>query len=465
VLNFSAINTLFFQNREVFFSEIPFILQSIVPTSASPVVEIRPVRPEERKAVDRCIDISFSQSVETIHHQGFFRQFDYIPLRRPEYYWAVFVDNEPVAGVMLVPFLLQIGHACFHLVGLTGVGTVPAHRHKGYSSKLLQAVHTYLKTQNLDGAVLHSAADQLYIKNGYELCFGDWIGSLQATPYVRQQLQKIAGPSTRERHVIFYLPDEFTPELSDQLWNLWYLCAHCLKRPVRLLRSKYYFFQKMLQLLREGCSLGVLYDQNVLRGYVLCQTNGQKVTYLDQFCVSDSSQDFARLWLSFLEELSVEPPYLEICSFPQESTVVDLVSRLGGNADWKLMTGNMAQFFNPKSCLRRMIGDFIQRIENSRFKSGDYEFFLQIENSDKQYDLFRFYTSHGELTFQKVNVFPRSGRICRIEYRQFTCMLLGFTLAEEILDDEQYGSDTEFIELLGVLFPKLDPVWEHFASY
>jgi hypothetical protein len=58
-----------------------------------------------------------------------------------------FVDDLPVAGLLLVPYQIQIGHTCFQVCGLTGVGTDRKYRRMGYSSLLLQHVHIYLDNE------------------------------------------------------------------------------------------------------------------------------------------------------------------------------------------------------------------------------------------------------------------------------------------------------------------------------
>jgi len=140
----------------------------------SPKIEIRPVKESEYATADLCINRSFSADLNHISRQGFFHEFDFAPWESLEFYWAVIVDDKPVSALMLIPFQLMIDYTPIQIIGLTGVGTDPDHRHNGYAGMLLDAVHAYFKKLGFDGAVLHSAADKLYHLHGYEIVFCLW---------------------------------------------------------------------------------------------------------------------------------------------------------------------------------------------------------------------------------------------------------------------------------------------------
>ncbi|MHA1821867.1 MAG: GNAT family N-acetyltransferase [Promethearchaeota archaeon] len=137
--------------------------------------EIRPVLYEEYDKVKDLIALSFAKDPGNYEIPGFIE----ICLESEEFFWGVFIDGEPVSGTMLVPFQFHIGDASFQVLGLTGVATHPDHRHKGYAYRMINKIHEYAFAKGYDGCVLHSAADLLYRKLGYEHVFNDWQISLK----------------------------------------------------------------------------------------------------------------------------------------------------------------------------------------------------------------------------------------------------------------------------------------------
>ena len=107
-------------------------------------IVVRPVKKDERDKVRICIAWSFHKGslVNGLPEIPGFIQFE---PEEDSFFWAVFVDNEPVSALMLIPFEISVGITSFHVIGLTGVGTHPDHQHKGYASMLLKAVHKFAR--------------------------------------------------------------------------------------------------------------------------------------------------------------------------------------------------------------------------------------------------------------------------------------------------------------------------------
>jgi len=63
-------------------------------------IEKRSLRPNEVKAVERAINISFSNDTQNPERRGFFKQFEYMPIERPEHYLSIFINNKAVGGAL-----------------------------------------------------------------------------------------------------------------------------------------------------------------------------------------------------------------------------------------------------------------------------------------------------------------------------------------------------------------------------
>jgi ribosomal protein S18 acetylase RimI-like enzyme len=154
----------------------------MVPTfKANMDLEIREVRKEEIENVKEMVRRAFSSNPNgKVADHGFFRQLEHVPLSSPEYFRAGFENGVPVTALMAVRFIVTMGIVPFKIAGYTGMGTDRSARGKGYASQLLQHYEKFLENRGYDGIVLHSAADMLYKKNGFEIVFG--FGEFSFTP-------------------------------------------------------------------------------------------------------------------------------------------------------------------------------------------------------------------------------------------------------------------------------------------
>jgi predicted N-acetyltransferase YhbS len=434
----------------------------------TPIIEVRPIKPEEKAAVDLCIDLSFSKSKEEISHQGFFRQMNYLPLRKQEFEWAVFVDHEPVAAVMLVPFHIQIGVACFHLVGLTGVGTHPDHRHRGYSTKLLQNVHQYLKQEGYHGVVLHSGADELYLKNGYEPCFGALTGIIQQQHF--KEILNIKNPSFTTE---FLMGSDITENLFLQLWSIRNQDPFFCQRAVKIQRGLTYFSTKLKEQIESGKMLAIVKHKNKIIGYATAHL-GKILSITEQYCLlspAESRLQFVmQLWGDILKQFEPLPTALEINIFYEDSIIREIFRQFDEKIEWRYMTGNMALFFDSFLILNQMQSTFCLRLEASPFMNFIGTFRFHIEGKEPQHiDL---HISRGEVTCillqdEKSSILPIYPLIWEgtITKREFTLIIFGFEEIFDVLDEDKMHGDAIAKEILPIIFPKQYPIWDYGDPY
>jgi predicted acetyltransferase len=431
------------------------------------VISVHPVQESEKATVTRVMDRAFSKDPMKIQHQGFWRQFNYISLRCPEFFWGVFADEVPVAGLLLVPYQIQISHACFQVCGLTGVGTDQKFRRMGYSNLLLQNVHKYLKEIGIDGTILHSAADELYIKNGYELTFGDWVGSLELTMVARKKFKDIiekAQVDQSKRYVQFYVSSELSENLTKELFAIQQRSAQFTHRFVRVPKSWNYFHHKLSEHLENRVSLGVLYEDKVATGYFLARTEPQLISFFDQYLLHEIKSNYAIMWNAFLEQTG-NPKEIQVKAYYEDLILSEFVQDLGGKWHWNLLTVNLAQFFNPLIVLQKMQSDLSIRLEDSKFYDLDKKIILTIESQPFELELHRGVVMiHPPREILNPTTMDKILNV-QITSRQFTAIVLGFISVDEIIDLQGQDIESEQIELLKVLFPELHPIWDRFDNY
>ena len=79
--------------------------------------------------------------------------------------WALFVDGKIVSILTTTPLQFGFGTA----IGIAGVGTMSAHRTKGYGQMLLEKVLTHADAMGEQHALLFAHRQSLYSRVGFEL--------------------------------------------------------------------------------------------------------------------------------------------------------------------------------------------------------------------------------------------------------------------------------------------------------
>ncbi len=436
-------------------------------------IEIRPIRPEEKKAAELCINRSFSKNPDHIEPQGFFNQFNYMPMEREDLFWALFLKGKPVCALMLVPFQLTIGEMSLSLLGLTGVGTDPDHRRKGYASMLLNRLHTYMEKQGFDGAVLHSALDQLYYKNGYEFSFCTW-GAIIEMNYLRIDELLDDYQDGEALYLKIYqkglgMEAEDVRKIIMQLYPIWQHSPNRLRRKVSLLRSEYYFLHKILEKFDNGNYIVTLSQHEKILGYALIQPKEGDTQYeiFEIYSLVESPLHYLKLIRSISEINSAPNLSIFIDFYSEDTKLMELIQRLSPKYYHNIFPKNMANLFNPVEIIKKYIPTLNLRLgqilENLK---GPFDTKINVILDGKEV-LLR--ASKNLLTITELgdpseNTL-KSRSALHISKHEFIAMIFGYVPIED-LDLEGYNNLSIFNQnLLKSLFPPLDPIWDYLATY
>lgn len=423
------------------------------------MIEVRPVREDERSAMDLVIDRSFSQDPVHPTHQGFFHQFQYLPMARSDFYWGVFVDGKPVAGLMLVPFEILIDSTPLHLVGLTGVGTDPNYRHQGYSLRLLQAVHEFLLNEGFDGAILHSAADMLYLKAGYELCFMHYKMCFEWKPSILPKILPMIEPIKKTHtRIQFYIAIDFSDAL---VYDLNYIFTHDIEyhlQFVKTQRNLLYFRTKLQELMIKGAQIVVLYRDDMPFAFMRYHLDKQTLSIDNFYAVYNHSLALLILIEAFMNELELKEASIEIHQKPIMG-FKPIMDKIDVKVMENPLTGNMAIIFDPFRLLHQMQGTFSKRIAESIFSNSHVQIPLQIEQNRGYIQI-----DNHCVTIHKTDSLPSANPIL-ISTREFNTMVFGYLPVDAILDHKFDKLAKEIRDLLQILFPCLHPMWDSFDSY
>lgn len=425
-------------------------------------IEVRPVTPLEKDVVELCIARSFSKDPNNPIIPDFIK----IELADPNYFWGVFLDGKPTAGLKLIPFEIQIEKTIFRILGLTGVGTDPNHRHKGYASLLLQGVHKYLKERGFDGTILHSAADLLYVKNGYEFAFCEWEG--QVNPKKIFDLGNVLQKKQRYTDIYpeFYIRSDITQKIIDDIFEIRNQSISFKKRPFRVNRSKDYMFKQCLRLLeRSNIIMQVIYQEQEAIGYQFSENKSEKLEIIEQYCRNDEKEIHLLLWKNLIDQFDPIPKNIIIKSYFQDEVIKELIQDTGGTYYRLAIVGNMAHLFDPISILNKMMPTFNDRIKQLNDCRDLHSFILNI--ADKSL-LFEINTLNQEpvkienlIEYKKEHQSYPSFKIPKDE---FVGLIFGYLS----LDDLDLPNDFNYKMLkpiLNVLFPQLEPVWDYWHKY
>jgi GNAT superfamily N-acetyltransferase len=448
-----------------------------------PKIEIRPVKESEYKFTDLCINRSFSSDLNHVTRQGFFNEFRFAPWESHEFYWAVFVDGKPVSGLMLIPFQLMIDYTPIQVVGLTGVGTDPDYRHKGYAGLLLDTVHSYFKNLGFDGAVLHSAADKLYHLHGYEFVFCLWQAKLPIKALRNLiTINKDSLVISEDCKVEFYSALDFNRDICAELMKIRNLSPQFVNRRVKALRTVNYYYSKMLENFEKGTILGVLYSKGQPQAYIIAQIDGMINELISR------SADFMDLLLllhatlnEFPEDIDTKIGHLTMKLYSEDEPLLKICSLCGsGSEPYRInMPKNMATFFDPNEMMKKMQTTFSIRYSNflssNQCKNNPitapipFQFIFKINLLDGKgvyeyiFHVFRTIISIEPLSSlhsKKEEQLPH----IEINFDEWMALMFGYITIDDLDIDDQIDSK-KVKPLLEILFPALEPVWDNFANF
>ncbi|WP_371805581.1 GNAT family N-acetyltransferase [Candidatus Lokiarchaeum ossiferum] len=428
---------------------------------------IRPVKPNEIEAVELCINRSFSKDPDNPCRQDFFQQFDYVPRQREEFFWGAFLDNKPVAGLLLIPFHIMLWYCPLHLVCMTGVGTDPKYRHQGIAKHLINHVHSAIQNEGFDGIVLHSAADELYQKLGYETSFSEWNLRISWTYSAKSTLRTLMEKKVSTgKYVEFFMEHELTESVSEEMYWVRHRSTQFVKRPIRCIRNPIHFHQKLLQHLNNDAILATIYSGRDIRAYALARYDGNNLRIFEQYSLMNDPDDFLLLWQALLEEYNSPSLVLEIKTYPTDTEVFALGKKFKCSVERNLDTKNMAILFHPGVILPWMQTTFCQRVANSTMVDLQDKFLLQIENSRFLFRITREIVSVNEIDLSPTSIDFTNLPIFQLTKKQWIALTFGYKTIEDIFDEIiPIGKDAEYEmykPILNILYPDLNPVWDYF---
>jgi predicted acetyltransferase len=425
-------------------------------------VEVRPVKEHEEKLVELCIARSFSKDPTNPTIPDFIK----IKLMDPNFFWGVFVDGKPVAGLKLIPFEIQIEHTILHVLGLTGVGTDPNHRHKGYASKLLQGVHQFLKKKGFDGTILHSAADILYVKNGYEFAFCEWEHQINLEPFLNECNLILKNSQFSEYHAEFYIRSDITQSITDQLFSIRNSSILFKNRPFRVNRTSNYMFEQCLRLLeRPNMVMEILFNSNIPIAYLFAEIKEERIDIIENYSIYDEKECYILLWKNLIDQFENLPKNLIIKTYFHDEIIKSIVKQFQGKTYRLAMVGNMAHLFDPASIIKKLKPTFEHRMKNKIPKTEFHSFILIVRNQQIIFEI-----NDSQLNLIDAQPIPTKNQEYEslpkfeIPEDEFAGLIFGYLELEDL--DIIHG--TNFSELeptLRILFPPLEPIWDYWHKY
>ena len=244
-------------------------------------LECREVREEEIEEVKQMVRKAFSSNPNVeASETGFFRQLEHIPLPSPEYFRAGFENGIPVTAVMAVRFVVSIGIVPFKIAGYTGMGTDRSARGKRYASQLLEHFEKFLENRGYDGIVLHSSADMLYKKNGFEMVFG--LGNFSFSPeslekYLQSELEIFKSKNLKVK--IINSIKEF-PQIVDLSTKITEIHNKFYPLGFNVIKNKLFWEQYLNYFFANGFSIALL-------------------TEVDPFCCPESNRQRAIAYILY----------------------------------------------------------------------------------------------------------------------------------------------------------------------
>jgi GNAT superfamily N-acetyltransferase len=426
-------------------------------------IEVRPVKKSEMDIFIKCLSRGFAKDLENISVPGFVSQNNNLKLT-DEFYWGVFVDNIPVAGLIIIPLDFIIGYSTFHVVGFTGVATDPDHRHHGYATRLIQGVFTYLKQSGYDGVILQSSADLLYRKNGFGYTFWEWAGDLiwsksTESNYNSEYLNE-SSRKDEDIKIEFLLPSEVSLDNCAVFNQIRERSPQYLQHKFRTIRSDRYFKAKFEQ--HNAIIPLICYNnENFPIAYLFAKFDNGKneINVFEQYSLSNKPEIFISMWKALKDEFDFEEIKFKFDLYSEDEVVKNLITEGGGNVYKCYKANKMATFFDTYATLQRLIPTFSYRISSLAIETP-FKFVLLVEDEGF---LFTIHTLN-------LNIQPFSSNAksdlpqFKLSRDEWIALVFGYI---EIDDVETYENpDLEKLEpILHVIFPEIEPIWDYFQTY
>lgn len=435
-------------------------------------VEIRPVQSHEIEEVERCINRSFSQNLTNSWRQEFFKKLKYIPRDRVEFFWGVFINGKPVSGVLLFPFSIMLEYTPIHLLQMTGLGTDINYRHQGYATKLIKQVHKSIQMEGFDGIALHSAADDLYIKNDYQTVFWEYLLQLSWSPTVNSNVRHLFEEyDPREKHVQFFESEKISDVITEELYQIRRRSTQFITREIRQIRYPFYFHQRLQQHIDDGAVLVTVSEHQHLVAYALAKCYVNYLEIFEQYSLMNDHADFLLLWDRLNSEYAHKNTLFSIKTYPTDEIVLNLGEKMGFTLVKKKETKNMVHLYDPSIILPWMQTTFSHRIQTSSFHDLNDRFLMQVDNWIFQFRITKNIVSLTEISEDDINLSFKGDEsyqipIFKMTKRQWITLTFGYLSINEIFDDFVVSCEKPLLKhyqnVFSLLFPKISAVWDYF---
>lgn len=133
--------------------------------------------------------------------------------------WRVVVDEEPLAGAMLIPMGQWFGGRVVSMTGLAGVVVSARARGRGVGKKLISSVLQEMRQEGVALSVLNASTTSFYRANGYERA-----GASYSMELSLKELNFRGGPLEIRPH------SQEQTELEEKLQSEWVRDHACLSR-------------------------------------------------------------------------------------------------------------------------------------------------------------------------------------------------------------------------------------------
>ena len=426
-------------------------------------LKVRPATEKEYDAVKLCIARSFADDPDNPGMPVFMKA----PMLRNDYLWGAFVDGSPVAGTMLVPFELEIDGCRIRVIGLTGVGTDPDFRRKGYASRLLEGIHEFVAGEGFDGMVLHSAADMLYRKLDYEFAFCAWEGSFSA-----DMLEEF---ESKAYSVDFLLPMEIQSALVDDLNKIRSQSGQFQRRNMKVVRTDETFAYQLKNMLTlRGYMLAVLRNSDDILGYSIFRAKDRSLSIVELMPKNPDEETYACLLKGITDEFTADFKEVKISLYTEDYEIIRMIEKYSGSVTKRYLTGNMVCIFDPAEILRKLEPAFNRRLnaneDELRPIKNKLDFKIDVTSQftgKRSIISFKFDPKEPVIQMERTKVIKDlSGieQVVRVNWDEFTALVFGFVELDdtEILENKQ---DPEIQSILAILFPPLEPIWDYFHEY
>jgi len=454
------------------------------------MIKIRPVKKEEENNVKLMVAKAFRKNniegSENVEIPTFIEQ----EIEDDQFFRALFLDNKPVSALKIIPFELEIENIKLRAYGLTGVSTNPLYQRYGFASMLLKDVLEFAREREIDFIVLHSAADNFYRKNGFGFAFMAFESKLKIND--KKDLEKLIeninsftnNIQLMIKHYNNFDKESFnkiidlTPEIIE-INNQSFLCNARKVKVIQKADKLVSIFKNLLK--SREFYLSVLTQNENILAYNISIINNTELEFID-FNYKFNFSDLIIVWKSLLEMFCKENRVLteiKIKTYSENLYINQLIEKIFNPIYPILLTGNMACITNPIKLMHKFIPIFNERIQKyngNKFLSYDSIGFNLIiikncaplellEQNIRSSIYFEIRSSNLNIEEAKKLNFPN---ILMYE-EEFTGLVFGYFLADELEFFDEISNETSQIgmikEILKILFPPLNPVWNYINFY